>query len=223
MLSIHAFLAAYETACPRPALDMPRAAGLRSLLERLRADDGLRQAATEACEGLPDTSAEDLLLRWWAYMLATTKHEVGDTWEPIAERGDVLYLLKYESTTKIGQALGNTLVGDGQRFKGRGYCQITGRGNYAQFSKLLGVNLVGNPELALQPETAYQIMSRGMRDGLFTGKNLLRYIHPAGCDYVAARRIINGQDKAVEIAAYAKTIERCLRIATEERFRASAS
>ena len=44
--------------------------------------------------------------------------------------------------------LGNTVKGDGVRFKGRGVIQLTGRANYAAYGKLLGVDLVGNPSLA---------------------------------------------------------------------------
>lgn len=44
--------------------------------------------------------------------------------------------------------LGNTQRGDGMRFKGRGLIQLTGRANYARFGKLLGTDLVSNPESA---------------------------------------------------------------------------
>lgn len=48
--------------------------------------------------------------------------------------------------------LGNTQPGDGKRFKGRGIIQLTGRDNYAEASKDLGIDLVNNPELAEDPE-----------------------------------------------------------------------
>jgi putative chitinase len=44
--------------------------------------------------------------------------------------------------------LGNTHPGDGIRFKGRGIFQLTGRANYAEMSKKLGVDLIAHPELA---------------------------------------------------------------------------
>lgn len=50
--------------------------------------------------------------------------------------------------------LGNKQVGDGERFKGRGYLMNTGRWNYEQLSKNLGVDLVKNPDLLLKPEVA---------------------------------------------------------------------
>ena len=55
--------------------------------------------------------------------------------------------------------LGNTQPGDGRRFKGRGFIQITGRSNYTTYGNLLGVDLVGNPDLALAPNIAGQIFA----------------------------------------------------------------
>lgn len=53
--------------------------------------------------------------------------------------------------------LGNTEPGDGHAFRGRGFTQLTGRSNYAQASKALGVDLVSNPDLASDPEMAAKI------------------------------------------------------------------
>jgi predicted chitinase len=53
--------------------------------------------------------------------------------------------------------LGNTQKGDGVRFKGRGIFQLTGRSNYAYYGGLTGLNLVGSPQTASQPDVAAQI------------------------------------------------------------------
>jgi predicted chitinase len=53
--------------------------------------------------------------------------------------------------------LGNTQPGDGERFKGRGYIQLTGRANYAAAGKALGLDLVNHPELAARPENAARV------------------------------------------------------------------
>ena len=45
--------------------------------------------------------------------------------------------------------LGNNQPGDGPRFKGRGYIQLTGRWNYGHYGKMIGVDLVNNPQLTL--------------------------------------------------------------------------
>lgn len=154
-------------------------------------------------------------LRWAAYMLATIKHECGNTWHPITERGPRDYFNKYNAGTPIGKRLGNTQPGDGFLYRGRGYVQITGRANYAKMTKALGLgpdeDLVKDPDQALRPMIAYRIMSIGMRQGLFTGKKLSDYINADKCDYKNARRIINGTDQADKIKAYAETLEKILR------------
>jgi predicted chitinase len=53
--------------------------------------------------------------------------------------------------------LGNTQPGDGKRYKGRGYIQLTGRANYTHYGKKLGVDLAGNPELAKKPDIAADV------------------------------------------------------------------
>ena len=154
-------------------------------------------------------------LRWAAYMLATVKHECADRWQPITEFGNKAYFNKYEPGTKIGNNLVNTVSGDGWKYRGRGYVQITGRANYTNMSKALGLpndqNLVDHPEYALIPAVAYSIMSYGMRNGSFTGKKLSTYISGASCDYKNARRIINGLDQWELIQGYAEKFESILR------------
>lgn len=88
--------------------------------------------------------------------------------------------------------LGNSQSGDGVRYKGRGYVQITGRTNYKKFSDLLGQDFVSNPNLVTDPKVAAKIVVVGMRDGLFTGKKLSDYINNGQNDFYNARRIVNG-------------------------------
>lgn len=135
-----------------------------------------------------------------AYVLATAEHEshFGRFMIELAS-GDA-----YEGRTDLG----NTHAGDGRRYKGRGYVQITGRINYSHWSQRLGIDLIGQPELASQANIAVQILVQGMRDGSFTGLKLADFI---GNDFVSARKIINGLDRAQQIAdiatAYAEAIK----------------
>lgn len=180
----------------------------------------LSQATVNGLELLGRNMVEDGELKsvqWAAYMLATVKHECANRWMPITEYGRRDYFDKYEAGTRLGGRLGNTEPGDGYRFRGRGYVQITGRANYARMTQALALgddeDLVRDPDQALRPVIAYRIMSLGMRKGLFTGRKLADYINDAGCDYKEARRIINGQDQAELIAGYAETLEAILRVA----------
>lgn len=147
-----------------------------------------------------------------AYLLATAYHETAGTMQPITEFGSVKYFDKYD-TGKLAQALGNTPEkdGDGYKYRGRGYVQITGLDNYKKASKVTGVDLVANPDLALTPTNAAKIAISGMVNGWFTGKKFSHYITKTTKDYVNARRIINGTDKAQLIAGYANIFEQALR------------
>lgn len=133
-----------------------------------------------------------------AYIIATTQWETAGTFKPIDEyaSGDA-----YEGRVK---SLGNTQPLDGRKYKGRGFTQITGRRNYTKYASLTGKDLVNHPELAKEPYTAAFIMVHGFRTGGFTGKKLSDYISTAKCDFIGARRCINGTDKCHEIAAIAE-------------------
>jgi predicted chitinase len=99
-----------------------------------------------------------------AAFLAQLAHESGqfkfmqELWGPTPAQQ------RYEPTTTLSTTLGNTEVGDGRRFKGRGPIQITGRANYRRFGDLLGLNLVDNPDSAALPEVAFRVA------GLFWSK-----------------------------------------------------
>ncbi len=51
--------------------------------------------------------------------------------------------------------LGNTQPGDGERYKGRGAIQVTGRHNYEEVSRFTGIDFVAHPELVAAPENAF--------------------------------------------------------------------
>lgn len=167
------------------------------------------EAILAACAGWP--------LAWTAYALATPVVETAGTMQPIKEMGGEAYFrrrydIQGERPDKARE-LGNLTPGDGARYCGRGYVQMTGRANYERAGRELGLPLVDQPDLALQPDVAAKIMRRGMSEGWFTGKSLGAYL-PAEADihqFSNARRVINGLDRAVEIAQYALEFQAALK------------
>jgi len=83
--------------------------------------------------------------------------------------------------------IGNRGRFDGQNFKGRGFIQLTGRANYEKIGSQIGVDLIGNPELANDPTIAAEILAQFL-------KNTERSIRTALLvgDLRAARRRVNG-------------------------------
>ncbi|MGE3775086.1 MAG: glycoside hydrolase family 19 protein [Gammaproteobacteria bacterium] len=144
--------------------------------------------------------------RWLAYMLATAHHETDRTMQPIREYGGQRwYRQMYDvsgARPQLAARNGNTAPGDGLKYYGRGFVQLTWKNNYARAGTALGVDLVGQPDLALDPALATRIMFLGMQRGWFTGRKLADSFNPQRGDWVGARRIINGTDKANLIAGY---------------------
>lgn len=93
---------------------------------------------------------------------------------------------------------------------GRGFSQLTWDYNYAKEQKRLGIPLLANPDLILDVKTAANSHVYCMAKGIYTGKKLSDYINASKCDYTEARRIINGKDKAAEIAAIAVKFDVCI-------------
>lgn len=87
--------------------------------------------------------------------ISTVSVETGK-FGPIKEQGGPTYLTNLYENRKD---LGNTNPGDGVKFRGRGFIQITGRWDYAHFGSEVGRDLVGNPDLALDPAVAAEILA----------------------------------------------------------------
>lgn len=151
-------------------------------------------------------------LLYVAYMLATSYHETAYTMQAIKEYGSYKYLSKYD-TGRLAKVLGNTpeADGDGILYAGRGHVMITGLDNYKKFTKLLGIDLVKNPDLALDPVVSAKILTIGSLRGVFTTKKLSDFIRTGKhLDFIRARAVINGTDKAESIALHAEKFLACI-------------
>lgn len=143
--------------------------------------------------------------RWIAYALGTAYHETAYRMEAINEYGGPNYFnARYGPGTPVGRVLGNTEAGDGNRFRGRGFVQLTGRANYADWSGRLGVDLLADPNKVLDTEVAARILVEGSVLGTFTGVKFSNYLNSGKDDWFHARQIINRLDKARRIADYGK-------------------
>jgi putative chitinase len=138
-------------------------------------------------------------MRWLAYMLATVFHETAQTMQPIEE---------YGKGRKYAYGVPDPVTG--KTYYGRGLVQLTWKRNYEKMGSILGVDLVNYPERACESEIAVKILFEGMTKakssfGDFTGKSLENYFSGEKiCDWINARKIINGLDRAQDIARYAK-------------------
>lgn len=173
----------------------------------------LTQSEVDGCTAI--VSAMTMLpVPYIAYALATAYLETNHTMHPIEEIGSDAYFFRmYDhkgNRPEIAAQLGNTHDGDGVKYHGRGYPQLTGLTNYQKATNELHVDFVNHPELALQLDNAAKIMRLGMTEGWFTGRKLSMYFpSPLGTidQFTQARRIINGQDRAADIAGYAKKFQ----------------
>jgi putative chitinase len=92
-----------------------------------------------------------------AQFLAQCAHESAN-FASMEERGTPAYFTKkYEKNPRKAKILGNKIKGDGERYKGRGYIQLTGRDNYTRAGAALGLPLAQQPELAARPDVAAKV------------------------------------------------------------------
>ena len=138
-----------------------------------------------------------------AYVLATVRIETGPYgWAPIEEIGKPC---SYDG---------------GCGWHGRGYVQLTHDYNYKFVGQQLGIDLVNNPQLALEPEIAAEILVAGMKNGWYNGDGhgLGYYINDERQDWFQARRTVNVLDKAETVGGwaqdYAQALSQCATLET---------
>lgn len=135
-----------------------------------------------------------LLRNQTAYVLATAFWESARTMKPVREYGGEKYLRSKPYYP----------------FVGMGFVQLTWEYNYKKASDEIGVDFVADPQKLLEPRYAADILVVGMDEGWFTGKKLSDYITLRKSDFKNARRIVNGTDKAREIADIAEQYDAAL-------------
>ena len=84
-----------------------------------------------------------------SHFFAQIAHESGN-FKYLTELGNKSYFDKYENRLDLG----NTQKGDGYKFRGRGYIQITGRSNYTELSKDTKIDFISNPDILSQEVNA---------------------------------------------------------------------
>ena len=137
-----------------------------------------------------------------AAFIAQIGHESGQL-KYVRELGNDRYLSKYD-TGSLAKRLGNTpeADGDGQKYRGRGLIQITGRANYAECGEALGLDLINCPELLEKPQHAC------MSAAWFWASRGLNTLADAGKFETITRRINGGQNGAADRRAlHARALE----------------
>jgi predicted chitinase len=89
-----------------------------------------------------------------------------------------------------GGRMGNTRPGDGYRYRGRGWLQLTGRANYRRFGSALGLDLDARPGRAAEPEAAWRIAARYLASRRRMGRSALEWADADNAEMVT--RIVNG-------------------------------
>ena len=163
-------------------------------------------------------------VRHLAYALATSYWETGRRMQPVREGFATSNAGAIQAVTNLyrrGKIRTNYALPNarGLSFYGRGDVQLTWERNYVVMGGILNLPLATNPDLALDAVVSKRILIEGLTKGVsnrgdFTGKSLEDYIRPGGpARYTEARRVVNGTDKAAEIATIAVRFERALRAA----------
>lgn len=158
-----------------------------------------------------------------SYMFATARHEayqfsIAEYFSAAPEYGPVSYFNKYDPVLgdtavrrQTATENGNTVQGDGFKYRGRGLVHLTWKNNYQKAKDYFGIDFVGSPDEAAGFENSVPIMIWGMKEGIFTGKKLGDYVNNTTKNYEGARRVINGSDQKALIASYAVKFEAILK------------
>jgi putative chitinase len=148
---------------------------------------------------IEECKRQGLLRNQAAYVLATAYWETARTMKPVVE---AFWLSEEWRRNNLRY----------YPWHGRGYVQLTWEANYKKAALKLGVPLDKDPTLAMKPEVASKVLVMGSKEGWFTNKKLSDYITLQHSNFVGARAIINGTDKASDIAKIAEQYDAMLKV-----------
>lgn len=155
----------------------------------------LRQSQVDGFERILDEAERRaVILPQLAYILATVWHETAKRMQPVREMGGEAYLRRKPYYPWVGEGL----------------VQVTWEYNARKFGAKKPGDLMSWP-------IALRALFDGMGRGMFTGKRLDDYIAPPKVDFINARRIVNGLDKADLVAAHAERFRALLANAVAPR------
>lgn len=157
--------------------------------------------------------------RWLAYILATAFHETAYTMQPVRE---TLATSDEEAVERLERAFAAGKLSwvktpywrrdeDGKSWHGRGLVQLTHKRNYEAMSTLTGIDLVADPDRAMEMDVAVMILIEGMVAGSFATHKLADHLNAEKEDWVNARLIVNGTDRAEKIADYGRAFLAAIR------------
>lgn len=145
---------------------------------------------------LEETEAQGITdLRQVAYIFATAYHECHNPHHPELR------------LTPMKEYGGETYLQSKSYYPyyGRGFSGLTWASNYKKEGERLGINLLENPDMILDINLAANSHVYCMKHGRYTGRKLSDYILGSMCNFIGARKVVNGIDKAELIAGYAKS------------------
>ena len=156
----------------------------------------------------------ELITKYWKALDGQNKHRLAYIlatayWEGcrLVKVGNKAHWERIVNVPEIGWQKRKYAVPDPvtkQVYFGRGFVQLTWKANYIKAAKLTGLDIVNRPDLLLgNANASAKVLVYGMYYGMFTGRKLVDYINALKVDFIGARRIINGVDKAEQIAEIA--------------------
>ena len=200
------------------------------MLDRVRFFDILRPKLFKGKLNALQVQGLEAMLKGWearaplnpehalAYVLATAFHETAATMQPVREtlaKSDATAVARLDAAFAAGRLTSVKTPywrfdAQGKSWLGRGLVQLTHKRNYRRMSELTGIDLVAEPARAMDMDVAVTILIEGMRAGSFTGRRLDHYFGSGRADWQGARRIINGTDRAAQVAGYARVFAEAL-------------